>query len=109
MMNIEYCGKMEYWYENSSYSIIGLRFQNEPMVVGEIIEHKSHIWDWDTEEDTGVELPGLCVLSSDGALYNARFYSWLKHCAIVGFDDMEYDKEYGDIIAKNPVVLEVLK
>jgi hypothetical protein len=104
----EYAEKLEYWYYETPYQYTGLRFQDEPMTVGEVIDHKSHVWNWDTDEDTGIELPGLCVLSRT-AVEQIRYYGWMKHCAIVGYDDMEYDQEYGDHIAKNPVVLEVLK
>lgn len=100
--------KMNKWNDCLDYMYVGLRFQDEPMKVGEVIDHKSHVWDLDTEEDTGVELSGLCVLSQE-RIDKARYYFWMKHCAIVGYDDMEYDQEYGDHIAKNPIVLEVLK
>lgn len=99
--------KLNYWYnEDMSHQYVGLRFQDEPMFAGEVIDHNSHVWD--DNDDTGMELPGLCVLSQDAADH-AYLYDWMKHWAVVGYDDIEYGQDYGEHIAKNPVVLEVLK
>ena len=98
--------KLNYWYDETLYGYVGLRFQEEPMTAGEVIDHNSHVWD--DNEDTEVELPGLCVLCKDAVDYVSR-YDWMKHCAIVGYDDMEYGQDFGEHIARTPVVLEVLK
>lgn len=101
-----YTERLNYWYDETLYGYVGLRFQDEPMAVGEVIDHISHVLD--DYDDTGVELPGLCVLSKDAADH-ASGYDWMKHCAIVGYDNLEYGQDYGEHIAQNPVVLEVLK
>lgn len=105
---LNYAERLEYWYNEVwyKYGYLGLRFQDEPMAVGEVIDHNSHVWD--DNNDTGAELPGLCVLSK-GAVDHASYYDWMKHCAIVGYDDMEYGEDYGEHIARDPIVLEVLK
>lgn len=101
-----YAERLKYWYDETLYGYVGLRFQDEPFAVGEAIDHNSHVWDDDN--DTGEELPGLCVLRED-AVDHVGCYDWMKHCAIVGYDYMEYGQDYGEHIANNPVVLEVLK
>lgn len=104
---INYTDKLSKWYDDTDYMYVGIRFQDVPMVAGEVIDHHSHVIDYDGNV-TDEELPGTCVLTQ-GAEKMAHGYEWMNHIAIVGYDDIEYGQDYGEHIAKNPVVLEVLK
>ena len=93
----------ELFYE---YEVIGIRVQEEEFQLGEM-DHVSHIWD--DGEDTGEELDGVCADSSTEA---DRVFQMLDcygdHVAIIAGNDYSWGQDYGEIIIRDPVVVEVL-
>lgn len=88
---------------NYDYERVGLRVQEEPFELG-AMSHCSHVWD--DGEDTGVELPGVCVLDSKYAQLFGSYYG--DHVAIVAGNSYEYGEDVGEIILKDAVVVEIL-
>lgn len=86
------------------YEYIGIRVQDGvPFDLGEM-SHISHIWD--DGDDTGEELPGVCVIDGRKAEYSVLYSG--DHVAIIGGNHAEYGEDPGEIIISDPVVLAVL-
>ena len=60
------------------YAAIGFRSQDVPFELGSI-DHVSHIWD--NGDDTGEDLPGICVCSVKLVDRNPDYYG--EHCAVI--------------------------
>ena len=93
----------ELFYE---YEVIGIRVQEVEFQLGEM-DHVSHIWD--DGEDTGEELDGVCAVSSteaDRVFQMLDYYG--DHVAIIAGNDYSWGQDYGEIIIRDPVVVEVL-
>lgn len=86
------------------YEYIGVRVQDGvPFELGKMY-HVSHIWD--DGEDTGEELPGVCVIDGRRAELSAAYYG--GHAAIIGGNRAEWGYDDGELIIYDPVVLAVL-
>lgn len=88
------------------YEVVGIRVQEEPFRLGEM-DHVSHIWD--DGEDTGEELDGVCTVSStvaDRVFKMLDYYG--EHVAIIAGNEYRWGQDYGEIIIRDPVVVEIL-
>lgn len=85
------------------YTYIGVRVQEQEFELGEI-DHVSHIWD--NNDDTGVELPGICACKLDCLGENDYFGD---HIAIICGDEAEYGEDYGELIIRDPKVVAVIQ
>lgn len=84
------------------YEFIGLRVQDVPFELGEI-SHISHVWD--DNEDTGVELDGICVTRI--ADLGHELYVG-DHVAILVSNYAEGGEDYGELILKDAKVVMIL-
>lgn len=86
------------------YEYVGIRVQDDvPFELGEMF-HVSHVWvDGD---DTGEELPGVCVIDGRKAELSASYCG--NHAAIICGNHAEYGEDPGELIISDPVVLTVL-
>lgn len=86
------------------YEYVGIRVQDDvPFELGEM-DHVSHIWD--DGDDTGEDLPGVCVIDGRRAELSVCYYG--DHVAIIGGNHAEYGEDTGELIISDPVVLAVL-
>lgn len=83
---------------------IGIRVQDDYTFELGMLNHVSHIWD--DGDDTGEELPGVCVIRADRAELANTYYG--DHIAIIGGNHIEYGEDDGELIVSDPVVIEVL-
>lgn len=86
------------------YEHIGIRVQDEHQFELGVLNHVSNIWE--DGDDTGVELPGVCVIRADRAELANTYYG--DHVAIIGGNHIEYGEDDGELIICDPVVLEVI-
>lgn len=85
------------------YEIVGIRVQEVPFELGEM-HHCSHVWvDGD---DTEEELDGVSILRADRAEMARHYYG--NHVAIVAGNGYTYGEDDGEIVLRDPVVVEVL-
>lgn len=74
------------------YAAIGFRSQNVPFELG-AIDHVSHIWD--NGDDTGEDLPGICVCSVKLVDRNPDYYG--EHCAVIAGNALRVRRGRGRI------------
>lgn len=90
------------------WSGVGIRIQEGiPFALGPI-DHVSNVWV--DGEDTGEELPGICVISASNInlmCRNAVYYSG-NHVAILAGDVVGFGEDPGEVILTNAEVVEVL-
>lgn len=85
------------------YEQVCIRVQEVPFELGEM-EHQSSVWvDGD---ETDEQLDGISTLSVKYA-QNAEFY-FGDHLAIVAGNEYSYGQDAGEVIIRDPVVLEIL-
>lgn len=85
------------------YEQVCIRVQGVPFELGEM-EHQSSVWvDGD---ETDERLDGISTLSVKYA-QNAEFY-FGDHLAIVAGNEYSYGQDAGEVIIRDPVVLEIL-
>lgn len=85
------------------YEVVGVRVQEQPFELGEL-RHVSHVWvDGD---DTGEELPGVCVVKAEHSDRGHLYFG--DHVAIIAGNRYSYGEDPGEIIIEDPVVVEVL-
>ena len=88
------------------YEVIGIRAQEEEFHLGQM-DHVSHLWD--DGEDTGEELDGVCAVSSTDAERVFKFLDYFgEHVAIIAGNEYSWGQDYGEIIIRDPVVVEIL-
>lgn len=88
---------------NWDYEMVCIRVQDIPFELGET-DHQSSVWvDGD---ETGDQLDGISTLSVEYAK-NAEFY-FGDHLAIVAGNEYSYGQDAGEVIIRDPVVLEIL-
>lgn len=85
------------------YEVVGVRVQEQPFELGEM-DHVSHVWV--DNEDTGEELDGVCAVKADRAGLGHQYFG--EHVAIIAGNSYTYGEDPGEIIIKNPIVVEVL-
>ena len=85
------------------YTYIGVRVQEQEFELGEI-DHVSHIWD--NNDDTGVELDGICACKLDRLGANNYFGD---HVAIICGDEAEYGEDDGELIIRDPKVVAIIR
>lgn len=83
---------------DTRYGYIGIRTQEVPFAAGPM-SHCSRVWD--DGEDTGIELPGVCVTSINARVFPQYFGA---HVAIVCGNIAEYGEDVGELIIADPVV-----
>lgn len=86
------------------YEYVGIRVQDSiPFEMGEM-SHVSNVWiDGD---DTGEELPGVCVIDARLAHLAVNYFG--DHAAIVCGNHAEYGEDDGELIISDPVVVDIL-
>lgn len=85
------------------YEQVCIRVQEVPFELGEM-DHQSSVWvDGD---ETDEQLDGISTLSVKYA-QNAEFY-FGDHLAIVAGNEYSYGQDAGEVIIRDPVVLEIL-
>jgi len=94
--------KMNDYHE--MYDAVGLRVQDVPFELG-ACDHVSRVWD--DNEETEIELAGLCALMV-GDIHRMDNY-FGDHVAIVCGYEYEYGEDIGEIIICDPVVVEIIK
>lgn len=93
------------------YDYIGVRVQETPEDIGTTMTHISH--DWDSEEDTGDLLDGVCAIDAE----QMRRVSELEretgyfgtYALVMGADYATYGEDAAEIIMRDPVVLGCVK
>ena len=85
------------------YAAIGFRSQDVPFALGSIA-HVSHIWD--NGDDTGEDLPGICVCSVKLVDRNPDYYG--EHCAVIAGNAYEYGEDEGEYIIRDPEVIAII-
>lgn len=86
------------------YEYIGIRIQDDiPFKLGKM-SHNSHIWN--DGDDTGEELPGICVIDGHKAHLITSYYG--NHAAIICGDHAEYGEDKGELIISDPIVITIL-
>lgn len=83
---------------------LGIRVQQQPFELGEVT-HNSHVWE--NGEDTGEELPGICVIGVD-SIGDVKTPYVGTHVALIGGDVAEYGEDVGEAVFKNAEVLEII-
>lgn len=98
--------------EESEYSYIGVRTQEEPFTLGDI-DHVSSVWD--NGEESGEYLDGIsCTNANSPAIrmhcgdHGSSFY-YGKHLAILGSNDVTYGEDVGELIMKDARVIYIIK
>lgn len=86
------------------YEKIGIRVQEESFALGEL-DHVSHVWV--DGEDTGEELDGVCAQEISSIDKFPNDY-WGYHIAIIAGNEYSYGVDPGEIIIRDPVVVEIL-
>ena len=84
------------------YEYIGVRVQEQEFELG-TIDHISHIWD--NNEDTGVELNGICVCKLDRLGVNLYYGD---HAAIICGNEAEYGEDDGELIIRDAEVVKII-
>lgn len=84
------------------YDAVAIRVQESPFELGRI-DHISHIWD--DNDDTGVELDGICASKS---IIECQCY-YGEHVAILGSNKFEYGEDADEVIMQDAQVLEIVK
>lgn len=91
------------------YDVVAIRVQEPAFELGEI-SHVSHVWD--DGNDTGVELDGICAISSAYAdrVFGSRFFGEYpgNHVAIIAGNRCCGGEDFGEVVISDPVVVEVL-
>lgn len=87
---------------SGEYEYIGVRVQEQEFELGEI-DHVSHIWD--NNNDTGVELDGICVCELDRLGANDYFGD---HVAIICGYRASFGEDDGELIIRDPEVVSVI-
>lgn len=85
------------------YEYIGIRVQEQPFELGKL-DHVSHRWD--NGDDTGEELNGISTIDANKADLACIYYG--NYIALIGGDSIEYGEDYGEIVIRDPVVIEIL-
>lgn len=106
----EMLDRLEEVAASSDYYLVGIRCQEVPFELGEM-NHVSH--HWEDDEDTGEELPGVCVVDAGsarrvfGGLFSVDYPG--EHVAIVASNFGRNGEDYGELVLENPEVIEILK
>jgi hypothetical protein len=94
------------------YEHIGIRIQEMPAVVGQELNHHSHVWD--DGEDTGEKLDGVCALEWEqfnrlDSFALATGYAGPYVLVLGTYGNVEWGNDPAEIIMYSPVVLACVK
>ncbi len=98
----------EHKNKDYDYDCIGIRAQEVPASVGEIIDHCSLIWD--DGEQTDEELIGVCAIDINQCVSrnSNKYLSYPgEYVLVLGCNRADGGEDIGEIIMVNPVVLAV--
>lgn len=86
------------------YAKVGIRVQEVPFELGEM-SHRSHVCV--DGEETEEELDGVCAQDVETlGRYQNQYYG--NHIAIVAGNEYSYGEDPGELIIRDPVVVEIL-
>ena len=91
-------------YEDK-YGVVAIRTQTVPFELGEI-EHESSVWEDNIESDE--RLDGICATDISNKYGLVEHFYEGNHQAIIVGDRYEYGNDLGEVIIKNPIVVEII-